>query len=119
MTKNPNTNAEAQESYYRFKIAELGALYLDLFYYDDGDVRKEFYLRGEQTPNKVFDCLDRAKNLNKRVLAFVEEQFDARIRDFINAYKVRKADLRPRDEILKSEGWVQVDGGWERTEKLS
>lgn len=118
MTKNPKTNAEAQESYYRLKIAELGALYRDLIYYDGSDIRVEFLSRGEQLPNKVFDCLDRAEELNRRALAFVEEQFDARIRDFINAYKVRKADLRPRDEILKSEGWVQVDGGWERTEKL-
>lgn len=119
MTKNPKTNAEAQESYYRLKIAELGALYHDLIYYDGSGVRTEFFIRDEQIPNKIVDFLERAEDLNKRVLAVVEEQFDARIRDFINAYKIRKADLRPRNEILQSEGWRQVDGGWERTEKLS
>ena len=114
MVLNPKTNAEAHESYCRLQIAELGGLYHDLFHYYDDEIRAEFYSRGEDVPNKVFDNLDRLQDLNRRALKFVEAEFDKRIYDFVNACRAVKVDTRPRDEILKSEGWYKVAGGWQR-----
>ena len=101
MVLNPKTNAEAHESYCRLQIAELGGLYHDLFHYYDDEIRAEFYSRGEDVPNKVFDNLDRLQDLNRRALKFVEAEFDKRIYDFVNACRAVKVDTRPRDPNSK------------------
>lgn len=99
----PRTNAEVEMMCQLSRVAQLGQLYHDLLFYCDNDIEYEFLNRGEDVPESVQKTLQRIRDLRKKALRFVEEEFMNRIEEYNEARAKVKSDKRPRNQILAEE----------------
>ena len=111
----PRTNAETKAFFLLQKVARAGHVCEELSDYNETIIPFEFVNRLESDlPEPVSETLDKIKKHHVLGWAFAKDQLIDAIGEYCEACKEIARDNRPRDEILKSEGWHKTKSGWER-----
>lgn len=113
--KAPRTNAEARAFQKLTDISEVAQFCSDLTYYDNKDFLYALVCRGIDIPEALAKKASEHCALVKKLEHHMVSELIGLIDEYNEILAEIKADTRPRDQILESEGYNFKTGKWEQS----